>query len=211
MERYAKELDSEEQSEAEMARKLIELIENPPPPSELDVLLRNANEAANREDWVTAINCIRNAIKIAGSKTPPELNKQLAICLANHAILTVNSVMAKINSGESSLFYDMQIEQLRQAEKNLVEASKLEPSSNHIKNNLSQLKELLSKLPSSSRSSNISNNRKLKIFSDIIVTYTYIWVALACIALVKGGMYSYFAYTLITIYIISLIGYARTR
>jgi hypothetical protein len=65
-------------------------------------LLQQANEAAGREDWDTAVEKLRQAMKIAGARPPDVLKKNLAASLANRAVKKANRAVEVLgNAGKA--------------------------------------------------------------------------------------------------------------
>ena len=65
-------------------------------PGEAQKLVDRANDAAKKQDWDQAINCLTEAIAKAGQKVPEQINKNLAVCYFNRGIERVNRVMDKM-------------------------------------------------------------------------------------------------------------------
>ncbi len=119
------------------AKQVLEAVKQarqPPQPAQWTEWAKKANDAAGRDDWDTAVTYLRRVLRAAGTKAPATLSKNLATCLANRAIGQVNTA---IKRGRLTLAI------LRRAEKDLAEAGRLDPTSEHIRTNKSTVDKLL--------------------------------------------------------------------
>jgi hypothetical protein len=81
LERAAALGDQRAAEQVEVARKMYAELT-----SETRAVMRQANEAAAREDWDKAIAILRGALKGASPSAQEKINKNLAVCIANRAI-----------------------------------------------------------------------------------------------------------------------------
>jgi hypothetical protein len=113
-------------------------------PSQVVSLMSQANQAAERENWDTAVACLRQALEAAGLDAPEVLKKSLATCLANRAIQNVNNTMSKQRSGVDLIANVFST--LFASKVDLEEAQKLDPSSDFIRENLQRLTGLITQM-----------------------------------------------------------------
>lgn len=119
---------------AQQVLEAVKQARKPPQPPQWMEWVKKANDAAGRDDWDTAITYLRRVLSAAGTEAPATLKKNLATCLANRAIGQVNTA---IKRGRLNLAI------LRRAEKDLAEAGRLDPTSEHIWTNKSTVDTLL--------------------------------------------------------------------
>lgn len=62
-------------------------------------LVEDAQQAAGREDWDTAVDWLKLVCDHLGPKTPAQVKKNLSICLTNRGISKINQAMQLINMG----------------------------------------------------------------------------------------------------------------
>jgi tetratricopeptide (TPR) repeat protein len=241
-----------------IARRVLEELRRPPEPplpEKVARLLEQANQAAAMEDWDTAIAKLRQATKLAGSKPPDVLKKNLAASLANRAVGNANQAVEMMGDaakahgpGLSELFKSLQsqgllrssdectfcgkskysshgeswfgyelpdgrkvslcgkcgsvaqdtfgsapkpspeaISLLQSAERDLSEAATLDPSSDHVRKNLSSAREILSKLgpaaPSTSKASRRASGERNNFHAVLVMLI----LVLACIVILISG------------------------
>ena len=111
--------------------------------TEVAPLLKEAMEAAERENWDRAIEKYRLVIQKLGTDTPDQLKKNLATALNNRAMERANTAVQKISSGTRP---DSCLDLLNSAHADLREATKYDPSSDRIKGNLRDLEDLIAKV-----------------------------------------------------------------
>jgi tetratricopeptide (TPR) repeat protein len=227
----------------------------PPLPDNVARLVQEAGQAAAKEDWDTAIAKLRQATKLAGSKPPEVLKKNLATSLANRAVGNANRAVEMLadaakahGPGLSELFKSLQsqgllrssdectfcgkskyssqgeswygyelpdgrkvslcgkcgsmaqdtfgsapkpspeaISLLQSAERDLSEAATLDPSSDHVRKNLSSAREILSKLgsvaPSISKASRQASGERNNFHAALVMLI----LVLSCIVPFMSG------------------------
>jgi tetratricopeptide (TPR) repeat protein len=114
-----------------IARNMLEDITSGP-------ILRDAHAAAEREDWTTAIRCLRTALASASKASAEIIRKNLAVCLANRAMEIANATLQNPSPSITT--------SLKSAESDLSEAVELDPSNEHARQNLSDLHAILLRL-----------------------------------------------------------------
>jgi tetratricopeptide (TPR) repeat protein len=104
LERAAKLGSKRGEEQAAIAKRMIEQARSagPPLPGRAGELLRRANEAANRDDWDTAIKFLREALQAAGSQAPQSLRANLAVALTSRGIDRANRAIEKLNASGST-------------------------------------------------------------------------------------------------------------
>jgi tetratricopeptide (TPR) repeat protein len=66
-------------------------------------MVEKANEAARRENWDGAVECLQSALKLTGRNVPEQLRKNLAACLASRGIRKANQAMEMIQASRRQL------------------------------------------------------------------------------------------------------------
>ncbi len=198
-----------------------------PFPKKLTDLLTKAKDAGEKGNWGAAIGHLREALKVEGFETDDQIQKNLVVCLANHAIDQVNRAIEKLNkeakdrgnlpemladnlkrgsrlhpdscamcgksqyqsSGESWYSFKLPdgtsaplcekckgmiesvlsgpvkpsaeaVRMLRTAQSELEEASRLDPSNEHVEKNLNDVRDVLSKVKADSVSTSSARPSK---------------------------------------------------
>lgn len=114
--------------QAEVARDVLTQIKGAHVPADVIALFKEAEAAAGREDWDRAIEKLRAVLKKLGAQAPEQIRKNLATMLANRGISLANKAVQ--SPGPDTL------ERLNSALSDLREAAQLDPSSEHIRENL---------------------------------------------------------------------------
>jgi hypothetical protein len=66
-------------------------------PDQVYQLVQEAQEAAGKQDWDTAIKKLKESLKAAGKTTPPAIKKLAAVSLANRGVSRANRAVESLN------------------------------------------------------------------------------------------------------------------
>jgi hypothetical protein len=100
----------------------------------------DASAAATRGDWDSAIDCLRRGAAAAGDSDKKTFEKNLAVCLANRAVAGLNQAM---NNAVSPATGSSLSTVLREAERDLTNALRLDPTNVQLKGQLDQVRNSL--------------------------------------------------------------------
>jgi len=67
-------------------------------------LIVKAGKAAEKEEWDTAIQCLREVIRLCGTRTPEIIRKNLAVCLNSRAVEKANRAGKLLEESQKSVF-----------------------------------------------------------------------------------------------------------
>ncbi len=97
----------------------------------VDYLMHKANQAAANEEWDTAIDVLKEAIKNAQSTSRYALRECLAGCVANRALKTLSPCLSQLSSGlTDETMVSQFIFELEKTERDLLEIIGLQPPDN---------------------------------------------------------------------------------
>jgi hypothetical protein len=123
--------------------------------------MQEADEAAARPDWPRAVQRIREALKSAGKKAPPEWKQMLGVCLSNMAVAKldravemVNAIAAQGVAIGTDFPHEAALALLEEARKELGEAARCDPSNDVSQKNLAQVQTFLADLVAARESFN---------------------------------------------------------